>query len=359
MDEPSRAAADDDVRLFAFKAWSQYQGFLVSMTMHAGVELGLYDAMVGEGAVTATDRAERTGLDERWVLEWLRVQGAAGLLDHLGSEQFELSAAAAIVLSDPDSLFYAGSPFATLPMRAARIDDLVNGLRTGHGRSYDDHGPAGAEAVEAFFRNWYRHMLTAVMIPGLPGIADKLSGGGRAADIGCGSGVALVELAKAYPKAELHGYEVSPHALDRARGNAASADVDIAFHLVDDEPLPNDASFDLIMTLDCIHDMTDPEPVIDQIRSAIKPDGTWLWAEPRAFATFEENVANNPMAPLMYATSMTACLSSATSAPGGRGYGTLGIHEAEAQRLATNAGFTRFERRDFGSPVNMFYEVGA
>lgn len=349
--------SEDELRLYAFQVWSQYQGFLVSMTVHAGVELGIYDAMAGAGIVDAAALAAKTGLDERWVLEWLRAQGAAGLLDHQGDERFSLSPAASVVLTERDSLFYAGSPFATLPLRAGRMGDLVEGLRTGIGHSYDDYGPEGAAAVESFFRNWHRHMLTSVMIPALDGVPEALRTGGRAADVGCGAGVALVELGKAFPHADLHGYEVSRHAIDRARANAADAGVDIAFHDVRDEPLPGDGSFDLIMTLDCIHDMTDPVPVIGQIRASLKPDGTWLWAEPKGFATFEENVANNPMAPMMYATSMASCLMSATAEPGGPAYGTLGIHEDEARRLARDAGFTRFERHDFGSPVNIFFAV--
>lgn len=348
---------EDDLRLYAFKAWSQYQGFLVSMTMHAGLELGIYDALAGAGPVTAEEMAHRTDLDRRWLLEWLRTQAAAGLLEHRGDERFELSDAGATVMADADSLFYAGSPFAMLPLRAERTSDLVDGLRTGVGRSYDDYGAEGAAATESLFRNWYRHMLVPVMIPGIAGAHEALEAGARVADVGCGAGIALVELAKAYPAADLHGYEVSGHAIDRARANAAEAGVNVTFHHVEQEPLPQDGSFDMVMTLDCIHDMTDPEPVIGAVREALRDDGVWLWAEPRSFASFEENVANNPMAPLMYATSLTACLSSATAEPGGRGYGTLGIHEGEARRLASEAGFSRFERLDFGSPVNIFFAV--
>lgn len=348
---------EEQLRLYAFRAWSQYQGFLVSMTIHAGIALRLYDAMAGGGRTDAAELASRTGLDRRWVQEWLRVQGAVGLVTHHGDECFELPPEGAIVLADRDSLFYAGSPFASLPLRAARIDDVKESLRTGVGHSYDHYGPEGAAAVETMFRNWYRHMLTSVMITGLDGVAGKLGAGGRAADVGCGAGVALIELAKAYPDAELHGYELSPHALDRARANAEQAGVTVSWHQVEEEALPADGSFDLIMTLDCIHDMTHPQPVIDAIAAALAPDGTWLWAEPKSHPTYEENVEKNPMAGLMYATSMTSCLASATAASGGVGYGTLGIHEAEARRLAADAGFHHFTTHDFGSPVNTFFEV--
>ena len=58
---------------------------LISLMIHIGDELGLYEAMSGKDSVDANSLAEATGLDERWLLEWLRGQGAAGIIDHLGA----------------------------------------------------------------------------------------------------------------------------------------------------------------------------------------------------------------------------------------------------------------------------------
>nr|WTB34930.1 hypothetical protein OG781_40540 [Streptomyces sp. NBC_00830] len=42
-----------------------------------GVRLGLYKAMSGAGALTSDELAERTGLVERYVREWLAAQVAS------------------------------------------------------------------------------------------------------------------------------------------------------------------------------------------------------------------------------------------------------------------------------------------
>jgi hypothetical protein len=39
------------------------------------------------------------------------------------------------------------------------------------------------------------------------------------------------------------------------------------------------------------------------------------------------------------------------------GLGTLGMPEHVARRMTSEAGFSRFEVRDFANPVNAFYEV--
>jgi SAM-dependent methyltransferase len=192
----------------------------------------------------------------------------------------------------------------------------------------------------------------------VPGVVDALRGGAEAADVGCGAGVALIEMAKAFPRSRFHGYEISEHALARAERNRAAAGVsNVVFHDARRDPLPGDPRFAFVTSFDCLHDMTDPAAAMRGIRRAIRPDGTWLIADIKAYPSYEENAARNPMAPMMYGTSILACMSSALSEPGGLGLGTLGFHEELARRMTREAGFTRFEPLDLGHPVNAFYVV--
>ena len=93
------------------------------------------------------------------------------------------------------------------------------------------------------------------------------------------------------------------------------------------------------------------------MRSAIAPDGQWLIADIKCHASYEENVAENPMAAMMYGTSVLTCMSSALSHPGGAGLGTLGLHPGLLREMLGEAGFAGFEPIDFGHPVNAFYLV--
>ena len=196
------------------------------------------------------------------------------------------------------------------------------------------------------------------MLPRLDGVVEALAKGAAAADVGCGAGAALIEMAKAFPKSEFHGYEISQHALERAHRNRAQAAVtNVAFHDATRDPLPDDARFAFVTAFDCIHDMADPASAMNQIRRAMRPDGTWLLVDIKAHATYEENVERNPMAAMMYGTSVLSCMSSALSEPGGAGLGTLGLPEALARRMTREAGFTRFETLDLDHPVNAFYVV--
>ena len=107
----------------------------------------------------------------------------------------------------------------------------------------------------------------------------------------------------------------------------------VAFHDANGDAIPTDNSFDFITTFDCLHDMANPTPVIQAIRDALKP-GRHL-AGSRTFhsmPTFEENLEQNPLAPLMYGFSVMCCMSSAMSTPDGEGLGTLGFTEPVARQ---------------------------
>ena len=64
----------DALKRYSFSVWNFKQGEMVSVMIHLGDQLGIYKALDGAGAVSAAELAERTGLKERWLFEWLRGQ---------------------------------------------------------------------------------------------------------------------------------------------------------------------------------------------------------------------------------------------------------------------------------------------
>ena len=339
------------------KVFGLLTGAAVSAMIYLGDRLGLYRALQDTGAVTSDGLAENTGLSERWLREWLRGQGAAGLLEYMGEGRFRISPEMAMILADEDSPKFAAGIFGDLPQRMAVLEKIPDAFKTGMGLPYDERGSEGARGIERVFGPWYRHYLLPVVLPALTGVEEKMRDGAKVADVGCGAGAALVRMAGAYPQAEFHGYEISQHALERARENITDAEVGNLFiHDAKKDALPEDGSFDFITTFDCIHDMTRPAEMIQSIRSALKPNGTWLIADIKSAPTYEENL-NKPMTSLMYAFSVMGCMSSALSEPGGAGLGTLGFNEEVARKMTREAGFSKFKRHDFENPINAYYEV--
>jgi 2-polyprenyl-3-methyl-5-hydroxy-6-metoxy-1,4-benzoquinol methylase len=333
-------------------------GALVSAMIYLGDRMGLYRALQSGEPVTSDELARKMGLHERWIREWLQGQAAAGLVDYKGDGRFGLSAEAACVLADENSPLFLAGGFCALPAQMAILERLPESFRTGLGLPYDALGPEGARGVERLLAPWYRTQLVPVALPKLDGVVAKLNAGAKVADVGCGAGIAAIEMAKAFPKSTFHGYDISKYALERAEANKARAGVaNLTFHDATSQPIPGDTSFDFISTFDCLHDMAHPERVISAIHKALKPDGTWIIADIHGQPSFEQNLTENPLAPLMYGFSVLCCMSSAMSEPDGLGLGTLGFPEPVARRMVAEAGFTRFKSHDFDNPINAYYEV--
>lgn len=354
---PVTAPDPEAVGLFAFRVWGYKQGEMVSLLIHLGDRLGLYRALAGAGPVTAPALASTTGLHERWVLEWLRGNAAADLLSSADGEWFELTPEGAEVLVAEDtSLAFAAGAF-TAPMDASVVDDLADAFRTGVGLPYDRLGPAGAHRTERMLGPWARIALVPRIIPALDGVVDGLRAGIDVADVGCGAGVALTALAEAYPASRFHGYELSRHALERAAGRVQALGLDnVTLHPQRAEELPADHGFGLVLTFDCLHDMTRPADAIAAIRRAIADDGTWLIKDIRCSGSWAAD-RRNPMLAMFYGFSITSCMSSALSEPGGAGLGTVGFSTEVAEAMTRDAGFTRLTVHDFDDPANLYYEV--
>ncbi len=347
----------DALKRYSFSVWNFKQGEMVSLMIHLGDRLGLYKAMDGAGPITAAELADRTGLQERWLFEWLRGQAAARLLNYHDVDRFELSAEGAAVLAqEEDSLSFAAGAFAgaTPP---DTVDKLVEAFKTGIGLSYEELGPNAAHRTERMLGPWTRQELVPNILPALDGVVVKLEAGAVAADIGCGGGVALMTMAEAFPNSHFHGYDPSQHAIDRCQQKVDELGLDnVTLHVAGGEDVPDEPTFDFLITFDCIHDMTRPADVIACIRRAMNEDGTWLIKDIRSQPDFKENM-RNPLLAMFYGFSVSACMSSALSEPGGAGLGTLGFNPEVAERMVTEGGFSRFKQHDFEDPSNLYYEV--
>jgi 2-polyprenyl-3-methyl-5-hydroxy-6-metoxy-1,4-benzoquinol methylase len=347
----------DEVGRFAFRVWGYKQGEMVSLLVHLGDRLGLYRALDGAGTVTPDQLSELTGLHPRWLREWLRGNAAAELLRSEDGERFELTPVGAAVLAREEaSLQFAAGAFGA-PPDPAFVNDLADAFRTGTGLPYDRQGSAGVHQTERMLAPWARLSLVPTVVPALDGVHDRLAAGALVADVGCGAGVALTTLAQAYPRSTFHGYELSHEAIERARVRVAEAgltNVEIITRRAEEVPAGSD--YALVLTFDCLHDMTRPDTAAAAIRSAVADDGTWLVKEIRCDDSWAGN-RRNPMLAMFLGFSIASCMSSALSEPGGAGLGTIGLPPRALEQLARDAGFTRFRLHDFDDPANLYYEI--
>ena len=362
MSAQSFEAALDSKALQAFAgrvSGSVTAGMNVALTF-VGEQLGLYRALAAIGPASSQELATATQLSERWVREWLYQQVCIGQIesDEAGL-QFSMSREAKAVLADPEHPAYLGGMIQSVVAMYDTLEHLPECFRTGLGQSFDDKGEACACGIERMSRKFQQLHLVPDLLPSTDDALEKLNRGALVADVGCGAGIAMIEMAKAFPNSQFIGYDISMNALKRARNNIREAGVkNVQLHNPIDKPLPEDGSFDLITTFDVVHDSTHPQALIAAIKASLKSDGTWLCADIQGKSSFVENWRENPMATIAYSFSVMVCMSSGLSVPGGAGLGTLGFPESKAREMTAMAGFSRFRRIPFdGDVFNAFYEI--
>jgi len=323
-----------------------------------GDKLGLYKAMAGQGSMTSTELARRTGHAERYLREWLSAQAAAGYLVYEGSgeddgDRFSLPDEHAIPLTDETSPACVIGGFQLALATVQSTEQLTQAFRTGKGFGWGEHNHELFEGCERFFGPSYTAFLTSTWIPALDGVAAKLASGARIADVGCGQGASTLLLAAAYPNSTVIG--VDPHAgsLDSARKRAADLGLAdrVSFELGTAQDF--EASFDLVCFFDALHDMGDPAGACEHVLSALNPGGTLMIVEPNAGDRVEDNL--NPVGAAYYAFSTMLCTPNSLSQEVGTALGAQ-AGEARLRKVIQGAGFGSV-RRVAETPFNIVLEA--
>ncbi len=228
---------------------------MISGSICLGDKLGLYKSLYQVGPVSCEDFAFETQLNKRYLKEWLEGQVAAGILKYNNAEKtFSISQDYADLLADESKSTFMGGIFAQIFPLSHALEQLPSCFETGEGLSFDELGPHTTHFQQRVFEAWYRNELVDTALITLEGgVVDKLEQGAKVADIGCGSGMALIILAKRFPNSTFHGFEISQNALEHAVKNKEEHQLaNISFFDIAKDQITNDHSYDLITAFDCI-----------------------------------------------------------------------------------------------------------
>jgi 2-polyprenyl-3-methyl-5-hydroxy-6-metoxy-1,4-benzoquinol methylase len=276
------APAIDPERIGAFagRMFGDAVASLELATIYLGDRLGLYRALAERRPLTAAELADATGTHERYVTEWLRAQTVCGIVEADG-DRFALPPEHAEALCNRESLAYL-VPLATLQAASIGLGrELLHAFRTGGGVGYEHYGAEFRDAQQDLTRPLFLH-----------GLADWLAAldidpPQRVLDVGCGAGIAAVEIARHYPAARVEGIDLDEASIDLARRNAAEAGIDVRFHLRDAADPRLEPGFELITMFDSLHHLARPVEALRRLRELLAPGGAVLIAEHRPEGEFE------------------------------------------------------------------------
>jgi SAM-dependent methyltransferase len=340
-------------------------GALILPLALLGDRLGLYTALASGGPATSAELADRTGLTERYLREWLLAMVAAGYVTYEDSDagrsvdrsaasaRYRLSPEQAEAFTNPDSPGYVAGAFQNLTAATRVLDRLTEAFRTGAGIAWHEQHEDMFEGTERFFRPGYLANLTSSWIPSVTGAEKKLADGARVADVGCGFGASTIIMAQAYTNSTFEGVDYHQPSIDAARGRAAAAGVTerVTFRVAGTADLSG--SYDLITFFDCLHDLPDPAGALRAARAATADGGGVMLVEPMSWDSVEE--CRNPLGKLLAAASTLICLPSGLSAAPAYGLGNQ-AGPARTFELARDAGFSD-ARIAAATDFNLVYEL--
>ena len=340
---------------FVFRAVDEVGATLNAALVVMGDKLGLYRAMAGAGPLDPGEIAERAGVAERYVREWLNAQAAGGFVEYDGSSgRYTLPPEQANALTDEQSPAYLPGFFQLALGSVLDSPRVTEAARTGEGVGWHDHVHDVHDGCERFFRPGYNANLVGAWLPALDGVVAKLEQGALVADVGCGHGSSTTLMAQAFPKSTFVGSDYHEDAIATARARAEAAGVaDRVTFEVAPAAGYGGKGYDLVTMFDCLHDMGDPVGASRHVRETLADDGTWMIVEPAAGDRVEDNL--NPVGRAYYGFSTLLCTPASLSQEVGLALGAQ-AGEARLRDVVTSGGFTRF-RRAADTPFNIVLEA--
>ena len=309
----------------------------LSMMISIGHRTGLFDTIAGLPPSTSQRIATESGLQERYVREWLGAMATGKIISYDPDDQsYHLPAENARWLTrqhSPENIAVTHQWTSVLGfVESEVVDKFHNGGGVPYGCFHRFHEVMAAESAQTVVA-----ALTDHILPLVPGLRDQLQSGIEALDIGCGSGKAVCALAQVFPNSQFTGYDLCEDAIAAARAEADRLQLtNVRFESRDITQLEEPHRYDLVTAFDVIHDQKAPAVVLDQVFKAIKPDGTFLMQDIRASSFVERNL-DHPIGPFLYAISTMHCMT-VSLAQGGEGLGTVWGEEL-AVKMLRDAGF--------------------
>ncbi len=326
----------------------------LNLMISIGYRTELFDVMSELEPSSSEEIASAAKLNERYVREWLGAMVTGEIVVYnLENKTYSLPPEHSAWLTRkavPNNIAVTTQWISVL---GSVEDKIVECFHNGGGVPY--------EAFERFHEVMSDESNQTVIaplldqtLPLIPGILGKLEEGIEVMDLGCGSGFALVHMAKEFPNSQFTGYDISEEAINRGNAHAAEHGlINVNLIAKDVAEIDDVNKYDLITTFDAVHDQADPDRVLSNINNALKDDGVYLMQD-IAGSSHVHNNMDHLLGPFTYTISCMHCMTVSLS-QNGKGLGAMWGKELATDMLK-NAGFTQVEIKELPhDPINYYY----
>lgn len=340
---------------FAGQFLAAVNGASVVALASLGKHTGLFDTMANLPPSTSQQIADAAGLNERYVREWLGGMALGQVVEYNAAEKtYRLPAEHAAFLTTAAGLNNLAVLAQVFPYIGLVENEVIQAFRKGGGVPYSSYPQFQAlqrEMTAAYFDT----ALVEGILPMVSGLAERLQAGAEALDIGSGGGHAVNLMAAAFPDSSFAGYDFAADGIEIGRKEAAELDLkNVRFEVKDVAAVDERGRYDLITAFEFVHDLAQPEKVLQAAYDALKPGGAFLVVDMQGSSNLEENM-EHPVGPTFFAFSVFHCIT-VSLAQGGAGLGTM-VGEQKLSQMLREAGFSEVEVRHMDGDFFYAYYV--
>jgi len=325
-----------------------------SIMISLGHRVGLFDAMAALPPSRSEALASSTGLEERYVREWLAVMVTSRIVEYQAEAQtYSLPAEHAAFLTRAAAPNNIAVTSQFVGVAASVEEQMIERFQSGEGLHYDHFLRFHEVMAEDSDQNTVMSLIDHIL-PIVPGLVERLKDGIDVVDVACGGGRALLKMAEAFPNSSFTGLDLCVDAFAEARVRALKDDLDnLVFKPLDLSTVTSLGAFDLVTGFDAVHDQKDPLGLVKTVYNSLNDGGVFLMQDIGGSRDLVTNM-DNPFAPLLFTISLMHC-TPISIGQGGPGLGTMWGVET-AQEFLAEAGFADVQTHRLPhDPVNAYF----
>lgn len=352
--DPKRAEA------FAGRLLQTLNDGALCLMISIGHRTGLFDSLRGQSPATSAEIAERAGLNERYVREWLGAMTTGGIVEvDETSTRYRLPDEHAAFVTRAAAADNMAVFAQYIPVLGDVEEDIIACFKNGGGVPYEKfprfHDVMAEDSGQSVMSSLESHI-----VPLVPGLADRLERGARWLDLGCGRGMIIARLAELYPNSTFVGLDLSREAVAWAQEHARKKQLrNVEFvvkDLSDFDQKADPNAFDVVTTFDAVHDQAKPLNLLRGVHRTLKSDGIYVMQDIKG-SSFVRNNLDHPLGTVLYTVSCMHCMTVSLAQPGGEGLGAMWGEEKTREYLA-RAGFASVDKNELAHDIqNNWYVV--
>ena len=318
----------------------------LSLMLSLGHRTGLFDALECFGPATSQEIADKAGLNERYVREWLGSMVTGGVMDYVPKENsYYLPPEHSKWLSRKSKEDNIAVFAQYIPQLGSVEDEILDCFKNGGGVPYSSF-KRFHEIMEEDSGQSIVPIIVNQVIPLMAGMKEALLEGVSILDVGCGRGRALQELAKAFPESRFTGYDISNEAIAHAIRETKQEGIEnLSYEVRDASNFQVKEQFFLVLALDAIHDQANPRQVLENIYHSLSSQGSFMMQDISGSTHVHKNISH-PVGTLLYTISCMHCMTVSLE-QGGDGLGAMwGIEKAQDMLQKTGFKKVKINRLD-------------